>query len=426
MSRTLLPLVFLLLAAGGFLCHADEPNLQTVSPEVLITQLGSREFAKREQAAKELQARGPAVLPVLRQAATHKDAEVRRRVAELIPLLEAAEILAPRRVTLTGEKRPLSAILKDIEKQTGYTVEEVERNDSPRFTAEMHDVPFWEALERVRREAGCIVVSRNSPEKLEFMKSKAQRPFVVAAEAFRLELMRLHEDRDLDFERAGLGNEVAARRRLLTAHFALSAEPKFFVLDSLTPTIDSAVDEHGKAFTILCAEPKKAFDDSLAGQSRNANRFALSLQGATADSRQLKELRGTLPIQVAVRRKTVVATEKFLQSKGTTFRVGDETLTIAQIRQMDRLYQLRIEVPRPLGYTPCWHQRIHLEDANGNRYQCDYAGSSNGAPNMPCWINFDFWAEVNIAAGPPVKLVVDEWTVVQHSVQFVFKDVPLP
>src|SRR5258708_7272348 len=120
MTRTLLATVVVTVLAGSLLTWTCAADTKAPTTEELIDRLASADFPEREQAAKTLKSRGPDVLPALRKALKHRDAEVRRRVEELIPLLEAVAAVAPKRVTLTGEKRPLSAILKDIEKQTGY------------------------------------------------------------------------------------------------------------------------------------------------------------------------------------------------------------------------------------------------------------------------------------------------------------------
>jgi hypothetical protein len=52
--------------------------------DFLINQLGSEQYAEREAAGRELAKYGAQALPALRQAARSSDAEVRRRVKELL------------------------------------------------------------------------------------------------------------------------------------------------------------------------------------------------------------------------------------------------------------------------------------------------------------------------------------------------------
>jgi HEAT repeat protein len=58
--------------------------------EGLIRLLGDDAYAKREQASRELVALGPVALPLLRQAATSSDAEVKRRAKSCIERIQAS------------------------------------------------------------------------------------------------------------------------------------------------------------------------------------------------------------------------------------------------------------------------------------------------------------------------------------------------
>lgn len=95
----------------------------------LIEQLGSNDFPQRERAQQALKARGIGVLPALRKALNHHDPEVRRRLEELIPVLEAVAALEPKRVTLGENLQTLSAVLDSITKQTGYTINLDDKDD---------------------------------------------------------------------------------------------------------------------------------------------------------------------------------------------------------------------------------------------------------------------------------------------------------
>jgi len=70
------------------------PPLPPVSQ--LIEQMKSKEFTKREDAVKLLEAIGPRALRELRLAKNHVDPEVRRHVNRLILEMEAKLLLAPK------------------------------------------------------------------------------------------------------------------------------------------------------------------------------------------------------------------------------------------------------------------------------------------------------------------------------------------
>src|SRR5439155_26010658 len=82
--------------------------------EQLIERLGSSDFPTREAASRGLSKLSAAALPILRKAQDHPDAEIRRRLEELIPELEGRVALEPRRVTLKASNRPLKEILAEL------------------------------------------------------------------------------------------------------------------------------------------------------------------------------------------------------------------------------------------------------------------------------------------------------------------------
>ena len=99
-----------ILLSPGLFTAPEKPAARQPAPVVgkLVQQLGDADFQKREAAMKLLEALGPAALPDLRKALGHPDAEVRRRLLELIPVLERTAALTPKRVSLHLDNRPMS------------------------------------------------------------------------------------------------------------------------------------------------------------------------------------------------------------------------------------------------------------------------------------------------------------------------------
>jgi hypothetical protein len=429
MPRTLLLTVIVTILTGSLLtwaCAADGP---TPAVEQLIDRLGSADFNEREQAAKTLKAGGPDVLPALRKALTHRDAEVRRRVEELIPQLEAIAAVAPKRVTLSAEKQPLSAILKDIEKQTGYKVEEIERNDDKRYSIKLKDASFWDALEQISREAGCVVVGKWYSQELLLKPSKAPARHVVLSDSFRLELLRAQEDRVADFREPASDKPMGKRTYRLTFDISVMLEPKHQLLGIEQAQVEVARLNDKSQVT---ASPKLPLRELMEFRGRrdlgqevpDQAEIRLERQAGTATS--LKEITGSIPVHIVTARKDVIVTDKFLESEGTKFRCGNDELQIITAKLDRKLeYQLRIAVPDEDGVERHWRARIHLEDAKGNRYKPTGFGSvSSGGKDQLQSFYYAISDDPNI--GPPVKVVVEDWTIIRHSIPFTFKDVPLP
>src|SRR5205807_10450870 len=125
----------------------------TLPIEPLIEQLADKDFQRREAASKALAAAGTEALPALQKARAHPDPEVRRRLDELIPPLERALALAPKRITLHVANRPIREIIDELTKQTGYKFAGLENqggeSDKQVYTFHFDSVPFWPALDQV-------------------------------------------------------------------------------------------------------------------------------------------------------------------------------------------------------------------------------------------------------------------------------------
>jgi WD40 repeat protein len=67
---------------------------EKVHVEKLIGKLGDTDFRQREKASRELEAVGPRAIDLLKHAAKNKDAEIRKRAARLVELLEDNAITA--------------------------------------------------------------------------------------------------------------------------------------------------------------------------------------------------------------------------------------------------------------------------------------------------------------------------------------------
>ena len=399
-------------------------------PENLLEQLGSKDFAEREQAAKLLQARGPSVLAILRQGLNHSDAEVRRRVQALLPPLEALVALEPKRVTLKADKQSLSAAIKEINKQTGYHLE-FDGNDGGKVYAfEMKGVPFWEALERLRRQSNEAVNIQFLEKEIQLKKREGRPTFISVNGPFRMEVIQLHEDRDIDFTEAGKGKEIGLRDHRLTLTVSVVVEPRFILIAVDKAHVEIALDEERK----LLQSPQ---DDSERPNRRMHSmreildmecllKSQVALQRSSETAKSIKSIRGNIPVVVVVERKQVVVTDKVLESKGAKCRVGNGTLMIKE-SEIDEKgdYQITIALPADQdGIRLLWHDRIFLEDAIGNKYKPHSTTTTCSGNDQE--VSYSYGQPKDPKVGPPSKLIIEDWVILRHSIPFEFKDVPLP
>ena len=147
---------------AAFATAGDPPSV-----EALVEKLGDPAFRAREDAGRQLLARGPVALPALERATTHPDNEVRARAADLADRLrrldESARLVAPKTVRLDVVNVPLGTALADLKAKTGIplALDPLRVADSLRpVTVRTGDVPAWEAVEAFCRAAGLREVFR--------------------------------------------------------------------------------------------------------------------------------------------------------------------------------------------------------------------------------------------------------------------------
>jgi hypothetical protein len=222
------------LLAGLALSTAAEPPAKDRSAAVAkwIEQLGDSDPQKRDEALEKLEAEGAAALPALRQGLTHPDPEVRRRLRDLVPELEARIILAPKRVTLkmTGT---IPDVLKEITKQTGYKVESW-GGAPPQQQAHTFDfaaVPFWEAIDRIGQQTGLVVQTGYGDNRVVLQPQDAINPYVWHEGPFRFVANSVQQNRQIDLTlRPRNGPPPVARNESMTFSFTVFVEPKLPIL----------------------------------------------------------------------------------------------------------------------------------------------------------------------------------------------------
>jgi hypothetical protein len=96
-------LLIVILAAEATILRGDpQSKASEDSVTALVRQLGDERFARREEATRKLRALGPDALTALRKAASHEDAEIRRRAAMLTEAIERSIPLSFNGKDLTG------------------------------------------------------------------------------------------------------------------------------------------------------------------------------------------------------------------------------------------------------------------------------------------------------------------------------------
>jgi hypothetical protein len=420
MSKGVVPIGFLVLALTAL--SGETGSAEDARPSVakLIEQLGSDGFEERERATQLLRERGPSVLPALRKASSHPDAEVRRRVLELIPALELAATLAPKRLTLSSHKQPLSAMLAEIKRQTGYSIITKGDDEKKLYDLELKDVTLWQAVERISLETG-YVVEEGSHGMIRLKRCESRSPYVSLDGPFRVELKEFCEYRERNFKEATKLKPTGRRAAALVLYVSIEAEPRLAILHTEAAIVGLALDEDKKSM----ARPdwfEKGDLMALVYQLPGA----IQLQRASETARTLKHLRGRIPVTLLVERRRVVVSDKLLDESNKKVGIGDTTIEFeSATKNSHGNYEVKIVFPKDTGaIEPRWSERIHLEDAKGNAYRSlNSYGNETLSTETRTWT---FKGKVEPDVDPPSKLILENWITLRHSIPFEFKDVPLP
>jgi hypothetical protein len=358
----------------------------------LVFRLGSARHAEREAAARLLDARGVEALPALRQARQSQDAEVRRRAGQLIERIEkriqAAQLLAGKRVRLRYRNKPVFEAVADIARQTGYTIElDGDRTGlvGRTVTLDTGDVTFWEALDMFCRKAGLDERASGGafppPDEREIMirKERAARWKRVqyAAAQPRPAGPILLQDRNpspVPTCRAGAiriralppgpheGPLFAHAAGEVLAKLEVTPEPRLAWLGVVRLGITRAVDDQGRvltqpepflADTVDQAEESVVLINAATGQpvlpADSFRYLPVRLKGPDRPAILLKEVRGILTIRLQTVQPLLEVSD-ILHAQGRTLK-GEEgtSLTVLQVRreQGGALHlAVRQEVPR--------------------------------------------------------------------------------
>lgn len=126
--------------------------------ESLIAKLGAVDFPSREQAMDQLRALGLPALPHLRGALRHPDAEVRKRVADLVAEMEKRELtlkaLTPKKISLKLDQADPGEAIAAFAKESGMRMDLSDPRDrlvGKKVTLALEKVPVWEALRLVKK-----------------------------------------------------------------------------------------------------------------------------------------------------------------------------------------------------------------------------------------------------------------------------------
>jgi hypothetical protein len=441
-----------LLALAPAARGAAAPVLKPWLPEAerLVARLGDPDFRAREDAERRLFAMGVKVVPLLRTALGHRSPDVRRRARRLIPALESAALLSPKRVTLRVVKQPVRVVVEEMSKQTGYKINlwgGVVGKGEPVYSFDFRDVPFWEAVDRVCQEAGLMVQQSWGDDQVRLMRQGAANRLIGREGAFRYAAQNFQLSRYVDLSMAGAGAGGApARSENLNFSFLLFAEPKLPFLSMEEVQVNAAYDNE-KNSMLLPRDPGPVVGPGgvLIGRwggprFYGTNRqlclhVSVGLQRPSKKATTMKLLRGSVPVTLLLEQKPLVVTDKVMSAKGKKFKVEKIQFSFEEVtKQANGQVQLKMTITNEdknnagdFNWTNSLYQRIELQDDKGNKFQTWGTNWHGNGPNhVQLTLTYSSAGLGPGKVGPPSKFVYQSWRTRQHHIAFEFKDVPLP
>lgn len=426
----------------------DPPAKPEPAPtaDQLVEQLGDRDFRKRDAAVKRLEALGPAALPALRKAEKHADPEIRRRVSDLIPTLEVAGLLAPKRVTLNVKKKPMRQVFEEVTKQTGYKIEFWVNNEQQLYDFEINDQPFWPVLDQLCNTAGLVLQQGYGDDRIRMNQQDSYVPYICYDGPIRVVANSFNHYRNVDFSFLPRTPQGSRRSDTLSFTFSVFVEPRMPLLGLGQVKLLTAEDDQKGSMVLpspnggdpLNGGPQRWVSRYGNGYRSYSHQAQVQLAKPSEKAQAVKLIQGTVPVLLLAQQKPELVTDNVLASKGKKVTVGTTSFAIEDVTETPaKQYQLKMTITEqnkdnPNDYT--WinslYQRIELQDENGNKYQMrgnSWGGQGPNHANVTfTYANPNNNGAANPKVGPPSKLVYFHWTTIQHQVKFEFRDLPLP
>jgi len=336
-----------ILLMTGCLVMAEQPSPVAVDLAIevrrLVRQLDAPRLEERNAAEAELTGLGPEILPLLPSDDAGTSAEVRQRLAQVRQKLEqklAAAAVEPSRVTLKREPRKLSALLGEIQRQTGNRIvdsrgEFGQAPSDPELTVRFDKTPFWTALEQVLRPAG-LDIYPFGPEQAVYLVDRrpgaiALGEGTVASGPFLFAPVELIARRKLNDSDEGL----------LQLAMLVTWEPRLAPI-GLTQKLTEiqAFDENG---TALDVDVRLGQLDVPVNPKATSVKLAIPFALPPRDARKIAQFTGTLDALVP----GPVGTFRFTGlpgAKDVKRRVADATVTLASMRKNGDTWEVEVHV----------------------------------------------------------------------------------
>jgi hypothetical protein len=418
---------------------AKEALVDRALVEKLVAQLGDRDFTVRDAAGKALRQHGTAALPLLLQARSHGDMEIRRRLDELIPALQTALVLAPQLVTLPKNKtaKEYAALLGA---QTNYVIQAEGIDAKKPLDLACSRAPFWEVLDRLCDSTGWGFTQNMNEDSIRLVAQNVDSPYRSYDGIFRVSAMGFNYSRSTNFgqlpKRQGFGMHQNSETLLL--NLQVQVEPKTPILKTGRVRVFLAEDEDKRPMA-PSNEGQGNFME-IGGMYYNgfnrshAQMVSAGLVMPSKNTRQVSRIKGVIPVTLLAEQKALLVTDAIMQAKGKKFKVGDATFQIDDVEATKgniKQYSFKItynenttETRFDYSKIQSLQQRLELRDAKGGKIDTYSNFLQFNSPSSAQLVINTQGSGKN--AGVPAQLFYINWVQLDHEVAFELRDLPLP
>jgi hypothetical protein len=307
--------------------------------------------------------------------------------------------------------------------------------DNPSLKLDLNAVPFWKALDQIAAGAGAQVQLYRGDGKIELVKrGKSARLPVYYHDAFRVALRKLATSQDF---------ATGARGSTLTMEVAW--DPSFEPLYLETrPHQLVLLDDSSKPVDL---NPLGSLWTSVDG--RRATSFEVPLPALPRTAARIGTLKGAFPVRGPVRMhefrwtakdgRDFTLKELYGKKLPLTLKAGpDQTVCALNAVDLDNpdswTVQIATELPESgpefESFQPWFaHNQVYLLSRDGRRRLLPLSYSQENAGTRKAVLNYRFTDSAAVKRGKPEDWVLvcrAPAAMVELSIPFEFKDVPLP
>jgi hypothetical protein len=421
------------IALAGF-ALADPPATQPAQQKEIkpiIEKLAAEDFPTRNSAQAQMEqldsTARPMLLAVMKET---KDDDVRTRIEAALHKIDDNGKTAPTFVALDLKDVTARQAFAELARQGNVRIDvsDLEREHEPRFSIDLSQRPFWQAMRELCVKTGLQPEMRGDPPQIVIdslptrwsnRPASVHGPFLVVAD-------RLERDYKVDLSRP---DELQHRFILQLTAFS---DPRLLVMKNAREVkLEEAVDERGNS---LLPPPERDFVPETSEYRPPWEwRLVARLHRPDGAGQKIARLRGSAQFLVRTGFQPWELTQ-IMTVQNATRMIGGCRLTIEGLTKNEEGFTLRIRGEGPLcglsqgGMSDQFEairRSIRLIDNNGRNFAVDFAGGS-GRDEWSYLFTFKP-TPAQDATAEPSKLVWDVPTEAKFLVvPFEFSNLPLP